>query len=167
MDTRAVGSTKNGHGLTKAQFGVWQSVMDFFGVGDTVISISGRLISEYKKGLHTSEREAHRLIGLAIIDVILEGRLVRQEPMNTLLRTRARLENSPLSDEDAEELSGELDNYLKRKNGSNVIRKDHEDKAIRAAFEVFYSAIEYSGLEGMALETEQLLNGEAADILTQ
>ncbi len=102
---------------------------------------------------------------MAIIDAALGVESMGTAPIDILRQAKSALAAGPLSADAADGYSDQLHAYLVEKNGQAVVQKDREDKAIRAAFEAFHSSVDYSGVEGMAVETESLLTGEAGDIL--
>jgi len=128
-----------------------------------VKTIRETLIAEYQRGLHESPQEAHRRYAVAVLTFALATGALTAVPRTVLERALLLLRCRTLSDAETETISDELLSYLIAKNGSDLVRRDHEDRVVRASFEAFYPTVEYEGLDGCAADVEELMIGGGAD----
>ncbi|MEU6135942.1 hypothetical protein [Nocardioides sp. NPDC047086] len=126
-------------------------------------AIKETLVSEYQRGLRESTEQAYRLYGVAVLTFALASGVLTDFPRAVIERALTLMRARVLSDDEIETLSDSLLDYLVAKNGSDLVRRDHEDRVVRASFEAFYPAIEYEGLEGCAADVEELMLGGGAD----
>ncbi|GAB4084050.1 hypothetical protein GCM10028784_06800 [Myceligenerans cantabricum] len=127
--------------------------------------IKDSLIAEYQRGLRESAAEAHRLYAVAVLTFALASGALTDAPRLVLERALAFLRQRVLTDLEVEMMSDELQEYLIAKNGSDLVRRDHEDRVVRASFEAFYPTVEYEGLHGCAADVEELMLGGGADFM--